>query len=63
MMLAGGGNGEPYRYFPGHIIVLRSIDSSNMVSVADPWDNSFVHHSYKLSEITKYGSYYVAVSY
>ena len=56
----GGGDGTPYR-FEAHIVVLRSIDSNDIVTVADPEDNKMTDRTYPLDAFLDSGKYFAAV--
>lgn len=58
-VISGGAYG-PYKY-KAHIIVLRSIDSNDNVSVADPEMDGLSKKTYKLSEFIGPGKYFVAI--
>jgi hypothetical protein len=60
-IISGGENG-PYR-FDSHILVMRSIDSNNVVTVADPEPKKRGEpNTYALDEFMTSGKYFVAVS-
>lgn len=64
MLMAGGGyalNNQSLGGSYGHIMVLRSIDANNVVSVANPWDKTNQVNKYPLAEVAKHTNYYVAV--